>query len=253
MAVDPAVVRATQEQLRKDGHDGIASVIELLRWTACRPSEVCTITAGDLYETYEGLEIRLGTHKTKKHTGTERVIPLNDRAAEIVQRALLDDEVQTQTACSSPPQPRSQSHPMVSIKPSEEQPVRRAFRTGPPINSVTSGATEMLDAGCSEAEASAMMGHTPGSTVVRRYSKDRVRLARRASKGNSERSCMSDLRIPIPMIDGYAMDQHGEVVSFDQQARACPHDGGGRKGLEPRVDGQMGQAVFPARCGHAAR
>ena len=55
MAVDPAVVRATQEQLRKDGHEGLASVIELLRWTACRPSEVCTITAGDLYETDEGL------------------------------------------------------------------------------------------------------------------------------------------------------------------------------------------------------
>ena len=190
MAVDPAVVRATQEQLRKDGHDGIASVIELLRWTACRPSEVCTITAGDLYETDEGLEIRLGTHKTKKHTGTERVIPLNDRAAEIVQRALLDGRSTD---------PNRLLFTTTTQKPITSnglyQAIRRAARhAGLPHWTAYQlrhlGATEMLDAGCSEAEASAMMGHTPGSTVVRRYSKDRVRLARRASKGIGAREAV---------------------------------------------------------------
>ena len=190
MAVDPAVVRATQEQLRKDGHEGIASVIELLRWTACRPSEVCTITAGDVYETDEGLELRLRYHKTKKHTGTERVIPLNDRAAEIVQRALLDGRSTD---------PNRLLFTTTTQKPITSnglyQAIRRAARhAGVPHWTAYQlrhlGATEMLDAGCSEAEASAMMGHTPGSTVVRRYSKDRVRLARRASKGIGAREAV---------------------------------------------------------------
>ena len=155
MAVDPAVVRATQEQLRKDGHEGMASVIELLRWTACRPSEVCTITAGDLYETDEGLEIRLGTHKTKKHTGTERVIPLNDRAAEIVQRALLDGRSTD---------PNRLLFTTTTQKPITSnglyQAIRRAARhAGLPhwtAYQLRHLATEMLDAGCSEAEA---LGH----------------------------------------------------------------------------------------------
>ncbi len=43
------------------------------------------------------------------------------------------------------------------------------------------GTTEAIEAGASEAEAAALLGHTPNSTVVRRYSQDRTALARRAA------------------------------------------------------------------------
>jgi integrase len=42
-------------------------------------------------------------------------------------------------------------------------------------------ATEGIEAGMSEAAVAAMLGHTPNSSVVRRYSQDRTALARQAA------------------------------------------------------------------------
>ena len=186
-AADPEHVRATIAQLRADGHRGPAGALELIRWTGCRPDEICGVTAGDVVETRDGLELRIRNHKTRKKTEADRVVPLNARATEIVMEA-RDGELSL-----DPARPlflgsngrRISSNGLF-------QAVRRASETaGVPHWTAYQlrhlAATEMLDAGCTEVEAAAMLGHTPSSTVVRRYSRDRTRLARRAAAGIGSR------------------------------------------------------------------
>ncbi|MDB4775712.1 hypothetical protein OAG62_01170 [bacterium] len=48
--------------------------------------------------------------------------------------------------------------------------------------SISGVATEAIAATGSEEATAAMLGHTPSSTVVRRYSTDRLRLATQASR-----------------------------------------------------------------------
>lgn len=179
-AADPEHVRALVAELDARGHFGEARALELVRWTGCRPGEVCTLRAANVFSTPDGLELRV-KNKTKKQTGKDRIVQLNERAAGIVRAALEAGR---------------------SIDPD-----RFLFMSnrGRPLNSNTFGntlrrvgraaglptfhpyqlrhlaATEAIEAGCSEVEVAAMLGHTPHSTVVRRYSKDRAISARRGA------------------------------------------------------------------------
>ncbi len=190
MPADPRAVALTAARLEADGHLGLANVIRLLRWTGCRPDEVCSLSADDVVNSPDGLELRIRKHKTRKHTGSDRVVPLNREAAKIVQDALVQSR---------------------SIDPS-----RRIFasRDGKPITpnglyqavgeaAAAAGVPrwmpyqlrhlatiEMLEAGATEAETAAAIGHTPGSTVVRRYSRGREKLARRAVAGIGSREAV---------------------------------------------------------------
>ncbi len=180
-AASPKAVEATAHALEEDGHVGLANVIRLLRWTGCRPDEVCRLSVHDLVETPEGLELRLRDHKTRHVTNADRVVPLNARAEAIVQEALgaalqLGPDHRLFRALDGRP-----------ITPNALfQAIRRTTEAmgvahWTPYQLRHLAATEMLDAGCSEAETAAMLGHSPDSTVVRRYSRDRTRLARRAA------------------------------------------------------------------------
>ncbi len=186
-AVEPETVRATIGRLRADGHHGLAGVLELIRWTGCRPDEVCGLIAGDVVQTRDGLELRIRDHKTRKTTEADRVVPLNARAAEIVSEALdagLNIDRSRRLFLSANGKAIRSNGLFQAVR-------RAAEAAGVPHWTAYQlrhlAATEMLDAGCTEVEAAAMLGHTPNSMVVRRYSRDRTRLARRAAAGIGSR------------------------------------------------------------------
>ena len=176
---DPAAVTATIAELTRRSHHGMAEMLALLRWTGCRPDEGCRLTAADVYETPEGPELRIREHKTRKHTGTDRIVPLNAQAARIVHAALdrgrsLDPARRIFLSKSGRP-----------LTPGGLfQAVRRAAAAAgvphwTPYQLRHLSAIEMIEAGATEAEAAAAIGHTPNSTVIRRYSRGREKLARR--------------------------------------------------------------------------
>jgi integrase len=178
---DPVAVAATIADLARKSHHGMAELLALLRWTGCRPDEGCRLTAADVFETPEGPELRIQEHKTRKHTGADRIVPLNARAAGIVRAALergrsLDPSRRLFLSRSRNP-----------LTPGGLfQAVRRAAAAAgvphwTPYQLRHLSAIEMIEAGATEAEAAAAIGHTPNSTVIRRYSRGREKLARRGA------------------------------------------------------------------------
>lgn len=180
-AADPRVVDATATALEAEGHAGIAAVIRLLRWTGCRPDEICRLTVQDVATTPDGLELQFREHKTRKATEADRIVPLNVPARTIVGTALakLRRVAPTETlfTCANG-RPITPNALFQAIRRTTEA---LGLPHWTPYQLRHLAATEMLDAGCTEAEAAAMLGHTPDSTVIRRYSRDRTRLARRAA------------------------------------------------------------------------
>ena len=178
---NPAHVRALSGELRNRGHHGHADVLEILRWTGCRPDEVCTLTAADVIEAQHGLELRIRRHKTRKVTKADRVVPLNDRAAAIIQKALdagrsIDPTRRLFLSKTGRPFTSSRLYWLLR-QVADAAGIDRVE----PYGLRHLGATEAIEAGMSEAEAAALLGHTPNSTIVRRYSQDRTALARRAA------------------------------------------------------------------------
>ena len=186
-AACPDAVRRTVDHLRGEGHVGFAGALELLRWTGCRPTEICHLRMADVAETAEGLELRIRDHKTRKTTGLARIVPLNPRASVLVRDAMT---ARLGLDLSRPLFTTVRGRPLTAN--GLFQAIRRTTqRLGIPRWTAYQlrhlAATEMLDAGHSETEVAAMLGHTPNSTVVRRYSRDRTRLARRAASGIGSR------------------------------------------------------------------
>ncbi len=178
---NPEHVRALVAELDARGHHGPARVLELLRWTGCRPDEACTLTAADVVETRHGLELHIRKHKTRKTTEADRIVPLNATAAAIVRDALADGR-------SIAPARRlflSKKDRPLNTEALRQTIHRVATAAGLPYEIPYGNrhlvTIEGMEAGMSEAEVAAMLGHTPDSTVVRRYSQDRTALARRAA------------------------------------------------------------------------
>ncbi|MFM1889337.1 MAG: hypothetical protein RLZZ565_94 [Planctomycetota bacterium] len=177
----PEHVRALVAELDARGHHGPARVLELLRWTGCRPDEACTLTAADVVETRHGLELHIRKHKTRKTTEADRIVPLNAPAAAIVREALADGRsidparplFLTVTGCPFD----SERFYRIARDTADAAGIDRVE----PYGLRHLAATEGIEAGMSEAAVAAMLGHTPNSSVVRRYSQDRTALARQAA------------------------------------------------------------------------
>ena len=178
---DPAAVRALAAELRARGHHGHASVLEILRWTGCRPEEVCSLTAADVRQTSAGLELHIRNHKTRKSTNADRIIPLNDRAESLMHDAIakhrnIDPDRRLFLSLRGRPFGSSRFYYLLR-KTADAAGLDRVE----PYGLRHLGATEAIEAGMSEAETAALLGHSPSSTIVRRYSQDRTALARRAA------------------------------------------------------------------------
>ena len=181
-AVDPETVEATARQLHVDGHAGMASMLRFLRWTGCRPAEACTATIGDVETGADGfLWVRLGTHKTARSSGRDRMIPLNRPATEIVSQAM---------ASSTSIDPDRRLFVGRNGRPITTNGLGQAVRRTIHIHGMTRwtpyqmrhlAATEAVAATGSEMAAAALLGHSPASTVIRRYSTQREASARLAA------------------------------------------------------------------------
>ena len=180
-AANPEHVRSLVKELYARGLYGPARVLELLRWTGCRPDEVCTLTAGAVVETPRGLELHVRQHKTRRSTEADRVVPLNDQAAAIVRKALDEGR------CIDPERRLFLSVTGCRFSSDRFYRIIRDTADAAGIDRVEPyglrhlAATEAIEAGTPETDVAAMLGHTPSSTVVRRYSQDRTARARRSA------------------------------------------------------------------------
>ena len=178
---DPEQVRRTVDHLRSHGPTGAAHLIVFLRWTGCRPSEGCRATVGDVDRTTEPPRLRIQNHKTFHHTGTARIVPLNTGAMAAIDSSLAE------ASRIAPDAPIFRSSRGTAYTANGlYQAVRKACRTlgeptWAPYQLRHLVATEAMASTGNEAATAAMLGHTPSSTIVRRYSRDREHLATQAA------------------------------------------------------------------------
>jgi integrase len=177
-AADPAAVEAVVRWLESQGNHGAAALVRFLRATGCRPGEACRATWHEFTLSGDLPHFRPAAHKTARH-GIERLVPLNaDAIAAIGGRMRVgggDGIVFTHT--------RGEAFTPNALLLA----VRRAIAaTGcadwsPYGLRHLAATTALARTGC-EAAAAALLGHTPRSTIIQRYSRDRLALAARAAK-----------------------------------------------------------------------
>ncbi len=196
VAVDPAHVHAVMEHLRATPLQApnqtihrlaVADALEFMLSTGCRPGEACGLRWRDVTLEPEPL-VELTEHKTQKATGKSRLIPLNQQAADLILRLRRSQET------AQPDWPvfdaSRQGRPLRTN--GMYQTVRRAcLATGcpqwSPYQIRHTVASIVVARTGSEVEASALLGHTPGSNVVQRYSRNRLTSARRGAEALTER------------------------------------------------------------------
>ena len=184
--VDPRRVEETIAWLEANGRLGAARLVRFLRWTGCRPSEACGLRGSHLDLDHDPPLLILAAHKTRDRIGEDRIVPLNERAVEVIHEAVRDT--------TSPDAPLFLSTRGDEYTPNGlYQSIRAACRglERPPWSPYQLRhlvATEVIAATGSEIATAAMLGHSPSSTVVRRYSKDRLQLATRAARSMVDRA-----------------------------------------------------------------
>jgi integrase len=176
---DPVAVDAVVERLQADGNTGAARCVRFMRATGCRPAEAYGATPADfrLSESLPTYTVR--EHKCA-HRGMDRVIPLNAAAVAAVQDSLAD---------------RPQTHGLVFPNGAGKRWDNRTLprmiaracealgiQPWTPYQLRHLAATEAVNRTGNEAAVAAMLGHAPDSTVVRRYSVNRLQLAAQAAK-----------------------------------------------------------------------
>jgi integrase len=183
--VDPRRVDETVVWLQEHGRDGAARLVRFLRWTGCRPSEGCGLRLESISLDHDPPLLTLVAHKTRDRLGEDRIVPLNERAMEVVREAARD------TTNPDVPLFRSTRGDAYTSN-GLYQSIRTACRslghpTWSPYQLRHLVATEVIAATGSEIATAAMLGHSPSSTVVRRYSKDRLQLAIQAARSLVDR------------------------------------------------------------------
>ena len=176
-AADPSAVEATLGHLEGMGEKGAARLVRFLRSTGCRPAEGCNARWGELHLDHDPPCLLPREHKTA-HLGIERAVPLNRDALGAIgprYRLHAPGECVFLNTKGNPFTPNSL---LLAI--------RRAIRaTGCPNWSPYGlrhlAATRALALTGSEAAAAALLGHTPRSTIIQRYSRDRLALAAKAA------------------------------------------------------------------------
>jgi len=179
LAADPAAVEAVVRRLREDGNLGAARCIAFIRATGCRPGEAAGATAADFRLSGPLPSLVVRQHKCA-HRGMDRVVPLNPAAVAVVQEALAD-----RAATHGPLFPNGAGNrwdrrtlPRIVGRACEAL----GIPTWTPYQLRHLAATEAVNRTGNEAAVAAMLGHSPDSTLVRRYSRNRLALAEVAAR-----------------------------------------------------------------------
>ncbi|MFO0963228.1 MAG: tyrosine-type recombinase/integrase [Phycisphaerales bacterium] len=179
-AADPAAVDAVVRRLESEGNRGAAALVRFLRATGCRPGEACRARWEEFDIGADLPHYRPARHKTAGH-GIERLVPLNaDALAAIGAPMRVGGGFVFLNTRGVPFTPNSL---LLAV--------RRAIAAEgcaawSPYELRHLAATVALARTGSEAAAAALLGHTPRSTIIQRYSRDRLALAARAAKAIEE-------------------------------------------------------------------
>ncbi len=179
MPVPAEAVDAVVGHLEANGAHGAAMCIRFMRATGCRPGEAYSATPADLRLSANPPVYTVRHHKCESR-GMDRIIVLNDAAVAAVRDALRAGG-QThgplfRNSAGKPWEVTTMAHMI------ERACAALGIERWTPYQMRHLAATEAVNRTGSEAAAAALLGHSPDSTMIRRYSRDRLMLAAQAAK-----------------------------------------------------------------------
>jgi len=181
-AADPDAVDAVVRWLESQDNHGAARLVRFLRATGCRPGEACGARWSELRLADAVPHFRPTAHKTARH-GIERLVPLNADAIAAIGGTMRLGGGERFVFTHTRGEPFTPNALLLAVR-------RAIAATGcadwSPYGLRHLAATTALARTGSEAEAAALLGHTPRSTIIQRYSRDRLALAARAAKAIEE-------------------------------------------------------------------
>lgn len=184
MPADPVAVEACIRHMEATGQAGAAAIVRFLRATGCRPSEACSARWPEFSLAGDRPTYRPRHHKTAKH-GIERVVPLNADAVAAVRASMRLGAADGTVFLNTNGRPFTANAILLAVN-------RAIEATGCvkwcPYGLRHLAATAALAATGSETAAAALLGHTPRSTIIQRYSRDRLALAWQAADAIERRA-----------------------------------------------------------------
>lgn len=179
MAVPAAAAGAVVTHLEANGAFGAAMCIRFMRATGCRPGEAYSAAPADFRLADEPPTYTVRHHKCESRD-MDRIIVLNTAAVAVVREALrgrrrTHGPLFTNTAGNAW-EITTMAHMI------ERACSALGIERWVPYQLRHLAATEAVNRTGSEAAAAAMLGHSPDSTMIRRYSRNRLMLAAQAAK-----------------------------------------------------------------------
>lgn len=178
-AVPAEAVDAVVAHLAASGAPGAARCIRFMRATGCRPGEAYAATPADM-RLSDDPPVYIPQHHKCESRGMDRVIVLNAAAVEVVRESLAEG------GRTHGPLFRNTVGNGWEVTTMAHMIERACAALGiarwTPYQLRHLAATEAVNRTGSEAAAAALLGHSPDSTMIRRYSRNRLMLAVQAAK-----------------------------------------------------------------------